>query len=366
MHTPQLSALLLSLLVIPAPGLASLLTCENIRVDGHSFDLSKLKGPHSVVTTRYEPNPPEHFNTTYTLDLCGPLKKSGKAKKGQECPNGTRVCAITHLLQDETDTIMDVTSIAGNLENAGGSQFEYTATRLKTSDSTADSQKEGLRLVLKGGRHPLTRAGREQRAVIELICDRNRTGTEGEWDSEDKYDASKLRLRADEKDEGETKEGDDKDSKDGDKDGDKSDDKGSDKDGEGEDGESITEHQLKKEDAALIWESYGLEKDIDVLRMTWYTKYACEKRDDGGDEGDDPSSSHWGFFTWFILIAFLGIATYLVFSSWLNYNRYGARGWDLLPHSDTIRDVPYLMKDWLRRVLNTVQGTGSRGGYSAV
>lgn len=59
-------------------------------------------------------------------------------------------------------------------------------------------------------------------------------------------------------------------------------------------------------------------------------------------------------------------AAYLIFGSWLNYTRYGARGWDLLPHGDTIRDVPYLMKDWTRSVLNTVQGSGSRGGYSAV
>lgn len=63
---------------------------------------------------------------------------------------------------------------------------------------------------------------------------------------------------------------------------------------------------------------------------------------------------------------FLSIATYLIFGSWLNYNRYGARGWDLLPHGDTIRDVPYLVKDWSRRVFNTVQDSGSRGGYSAV
>jgi len=66
------------------------------------------------------------------------------------------------------------------------------------------------------------------------------------------------------------------------------------------------------------------------------------------------------------LSAFLVTAAYLIFGSWLNYNRYGARGWDLLPHGDTIRDVPYLLKDWTRRVVNTVQGNGSRGGYSAV
>ena len=63
---------------------------------------------------------------------------------------------------------------------------------------------------------------------------------------------------------------------------------------------------------------------------------------------------------------FLTIAAYLIFGSWLNYNRYGARGWDLLPHGDTIRDIPYIMSDWGRRVMNTVQGGGSRGGYSAV
>ena len=75
-------------------------------------------------------------------------------------------------------------------------------------------------------------------------------------------------------------------------------------------------------------------------------------------------------FCWAPLIfqrsAFLAIAAYLIFGSWLNYTRYGARGWDLVPHGDTIRDVPYLLKDWTRSVLNTVQGTGSRGGYSAV
>lgn len=63
---------------------------------------------------------------------------------------------------------------------------------------------------------------------------------------------------------------------------------------------------------------------------------------------------------------FMGIAAYLIFGSWLNYNRYSARGWDVLPHSDTIQDLPYLFRDWMRRVINTIQGGGSRGGYSAV
>ncbi|KPM45652.1 hypothetical protein AK830_g873 [Neonectria ditissima] len=358
MHSSQLSALLLPALAAPVLGLASL-RCDNIRVDGHSFDLSQLKGPHSVVTTRYESSPPSHFNTTYTLDVCAPLEL-GKAKKGERCPNGTRVCAITRFLkdEDEMDTIADINPIAGALENYGGTRFDYSLTRLKTSDSTSDSQKEGLRLVLKGGKHhPIggsAKDDRPQKAIIEFICDRNKTGTEGEWTSEDKY--TKLRVRDEEKNE------------DGDKkeDGDKGSDDGKEEDGDKDkDGEDLSEeHQLKYENSSLIWDGFPSEKDADVLRLTWYTKYACEKREEGDDDGDD--STHWGFFTWFVIVAFLGIAAYLVFSSWLNYNRYGARGWDLLPHSDSIRDVPYLMKDWVRRVLNTVQGTGNRGGYSAV
>jgi len=101
---------------------------------------------------------------------------------------------------------------------------------------------------------------------------------------------------------------------------------------------------------------------IGTLRLEWRTKYACEKAENGGKS----KSGGWGFFTWLVIIVFLVVAAYLIFGSWLNYNRYGARGWDLLPHGDTIRDLPYLMKDFVRRVVTTLQGRGSRGAYSAI
>ncbi|KAK6346201.1 hypothetical protein TWF730_010532 [Orbilia blumenaviensis] len=126
-------------------------------------------------------------------------------------------------------------------------------------------------------------------------------------------------------------------------------------------------------------EKTGLEPDTDgkdsnslkfvsyegdqTLTLEWRTKYACEKVP---GETPAPSQGSWGFFTWFIVIAFLAVAAYLIFGSWLNYNKYGARGWDLLPHSDTLRDLPYLIKDFLRRAVNTFQGSGGRGGYSAI
>lgn len=59
------------------------------------------------------------------------------------------------MINGPSDQISSVVAIAGGLEMVGGSQFDYTLTRLKTSESNADSQKEGVRVVLKGGKHPL-------------------------------------------------------------------------------------------------------------------------------------------------------------------------------------------------------------------
>lgn len=340
----------LALLITPA---SSMLACNNIRVDGQKFDFGQLQGPHSVVTRQKGNAPWEIFNTTYTVNICGPLiKKGGKAS--ESCPHSARACAIKHgkrIGEDEYE-VEDVISIAGDLSNYGGaaSGLDEHVTRLKTSESTSDSQKEGVRITMSGGRHPLERGGKEQRAIIEMLCKKGVKGTEGEWDPTDEYEDTPIdsenvgegasrRLRRAEGEEG---------------------------DGTGDGGEDTTERQLLKENATLIFDSYGPLSDngnVEVLRLTWHTEFACE---DSQQDGGSSSSNHWGFFTWLFVLIFLGTAAYLIFGSWLNYNRYGARGWDLLPHGDTIRDIPYLLKDWTRRVMNTVQGTGSRGGYSAI
>ncbi|KAK7740060.1 type II membrane protein [Diaporthe eres] len=326
---------------MPTPATA-MLQCDKILIDRQKFNFKDLGGPHSVVTTQeLDENQPFQFrNTTYTLDLCAPLKKDGPTR--ESCPNGARVCGIVRGIKDDQDLVQAVIPIAGNLANHGGSDLEPKVTRLKTSDSGADAKKEGVRLVLHGGKDNVSK--RAQQAIVEMVCDKDKTGKEGEWDpKDDKYEPGQEETE----EEGSSAAGQRK-RADGD---------------ENKDGSS--EHQLLKPDSALIFDSYGPlseDKQIDVLRLTWYTKYACE----GLPEDEYPSNQHWGFFTWLVILVFLATASYLIFGSWLNYNRYGARGWDLLPHSDTIRDIPYLLKDWTRRVLNTVQGTGSRGGYSAV
>lgn len=342
--------------------------CSHIRVEGQSFDLSSLSGEYSV--SHLEPHPPTTHNTTYTLNVCGPLKRKKGVPRNEQCHQSARVCAIERTIghhkvdgEKKQETVVEVTGvidIAGEFVH-DGLELDPAFTRLKTSSSNADSEKEGLRVELHGGRYPFEkRHGRKQRAIIEFVCDQERTGLEGlVEDGETKQAGGSSALARGAPDEATADEDKDDDGEEGDgsRSPDDDDDKGKDDDRR-----------------SLRYISYGATSDDiaeDTLRLEWRTKYACEGMRDGGKE-DQPrksGSGHWGFFTWFIIVVFLATASYLIFGSWLNYNRYGARGWDLLPHGDTIRDIPYLLRDFVRRVVNTVQGTrggGSRGGYSAV
>ncbi|KAI9874019.1 MAG: hypothetical protein M1830_010293 [Pleopsidium flavum] len=313
-------SLLPTLLLLPHLSSAVSIDCKHVLVDGVSFDISALDGPHSVVWSRQ--HPPSIVNTTFTVDVCKPLKRTKGVPKDDE------FCGIEHTTNtfDNTDTISGVIPIAGNYPTESGRTLDPQWTRLKTSSSHADSRKEGVRLEMHGGMYPFDdrKRGRKQEAVIEFICDPRRTGLEDEDEEERRRDVKETEDDDDEED----------------------------------------------ERRSLRFISYGAVDEIDVLRLEWLTKHACEDAKNGDNNDDENRSRHWGFFTWFIVIAFLATATYLIFGSWLNYNRYGARGWDLLPHGDTIRDVPYLLRDWARRVVSTVQGGGSRGGgrggYSAV
>ncbi|EEQ84135.1 hypothetical protein RJZ56_000543 [Blastomyces dermatitidis] len=298
------------LLLFPTLSYGVTLDCDRIVVDSKLWNLRSLAGPHSVYNV--VEHPPTTINTTYTVNLCQPLKET-------ECPSGTMICGVQRSSND--NKVLGAIPIAGIYVQNSGRNLDPKVTRLKSSDS----QHEGLRVELHGGKYPFNGKDYKQQAVIEMTCDLERTGLEGDW-------SGKRTKRADE---------------DG-SDGDKKDDKAGD--------------TKKGDEKSLQFKSYGLVDNVFVLRLDWLTKYACEDFEDGGNE----KNNHWGLFTWLIVIVFLCTAAYLIFGSWLNYNRYGARGWDLLPHGDTIRDIPYILKDWGRKVVTTVQGPGPRGGYSAV
>ncbi|KAF2084065.1 hypothetical protein K490DRAFT_8191, partial [Saccharata proteae CBS 121410] len=324
------------LLALPSLVSAVNLNCNDIIIDGQKFDLSPLDGPHAIHYI-YE-SPPTTFNTTFMVDICKPLGKLKGVDKGYQCPVGTRVCATYYEYNhvENKEHISRVIPIAGDYTMSKHAGLDPKITRLKNSDSHADKDKEGLRIELHGGQYPFdSKKGTKEKAIIEFVCDRNRTG-----------------LENDEKDERETEER-------------RHDDDSDDGDGDDDDYDPGENQDMSH---SLTYQSYNNEDGIETLRLNWRTKYACEDASSspGSGGGNGAKSDHWGFMTWLIIILFLLIATYLIFGSWLNYNRYGARGWDLVPHGDTIRDLPYIMKDIGRNVVGKLQGGGNRGGYSAV
>ncbi|KAM0714009.1 hypothetical protein Q7P37_010973 [Cladosporium fusiforme] len=323
------------LLALPAAITASNLDCEHIRVDKQDFNLSPLGGPKTVHLQEYDP--PSIANTTFTIDICKKLTRDPEIPNEKQCPSGTQVCGVEEVYgRDGTHITTKVQPIAGEFIVSHGRALDPRWTRLKGSASNEDAEREGLRLELNGGKYPENKEGVPHKAIVEFLCDAELTGNEGFGDAKEK----RVVRRA----EGEGE-----------------------KEGEGEPDDEITLPDLDKGKSMefLSFKPEGEEK-TKVLRLRWKTKYACENAE--APPAAPKKSNSWGFFTWFLIIVFLLAASYIIFGSWLNYNRYGARGWDLIPHGDTIRDLPYIVKDFGSSVAGRIQvgGGDSRGGYSAV
>jgi hypothetical protein len=93
MRIPQASANTAIISTILFPFFAAAvrnLDCEDIRTDGAHWNLSKLGGPKSVMHP--VDDGASWKNTTYTIDLCRPLRRESfdKIPEAQQCPSGTR------------------------------------------------------------------------------------------------------------------------------------------------------------------------------------------------------------------------------------------------------------------------------------
>lgn len=124
---------------------------------------------------------------------------------------------------------------------------------MKGSPSSADRDKEGLRLEMHGGKDD---DGNKQKAIVEFLCPSKH------------IERMYLSNVATTDDEG-----------------------GADKSGEETDDDNGGTIKL------LSWDNEG--DNTKILRLKWETQHACENAQDGGSSS---SSGHWGFFTWFILM----------------------------------------------------------------
>jgi hypothetical protein len=248
--------------------------CHLILQEGIKFDISELGGARSAVHN--EILDLSTTNTTYTINVCRPLGKVKGNKAEEQCPNGSRskydffsldqlansatVCAITRSAANgEASFIESVTPIAGDLTLQGGGNLDAKFTRLKTSSSAGDVGKEGLRLEMNGGFKTINKQKRKQKAIIEFICDKERSGLENLPSSEDQYDEMKENWAKNKREENNTT------------------------------------------TPSLEFFNYVPDADdtMDILRLNWRTRYACE---DYKEQKDAEKSVRWGFFTWFIIM----------------------------------------------------------------
>lgn len=178
------------------------------------------------------------------------------------CANLVSVCAIDRLIKNGTDEFIFAYPIAGSLENHGGGPLDSKWTLLRKSTSNEGSKKEGLSLEMHGGFRGIGKQKKSQKAIVEFVCDREREGLENLLDPEDKYESPKSRR------------------------------------GEGE--KRDEEPKDDQNSPSLQFDSYDTrDEKVDVLRLNWRTKYACE---DSKGEQDAEKKAGWGFFTWFILM----------------------------------------------------------------
>jgi hypothetical protein len=169
------------------------------------------------------------------------------------------VCSITRVItkgDNPKDDVVEIFPIAGELRQHGGKDLDAKWELLKGSGSSADTDREGLRVFLNGGFKEENKKKKPQKAIVEFECDPNKTGLENLPDPEDHYTEPNKK-----RDEGVEK------------------------------GEDL--------DPSLQFVSYTDEDGTDILRLKWWTKAACAKRE---DEPEPEKGQHWGLFTWFIIM----------------------------------------------------------------
>ncbi|KAH7339886.1 autophagy-related protein 27 [Rhizoctonia solani] len=101
--------------------------------------------------------------------------------------------------------------------------------------------------------------------------------------------------------------------------------------------------------------------DGSQVSAEWKAIEACGASKDPSSGDADPGGSSMG---WFFFILLVIIVAYFALGAYHNYNQYGAAGWDLIPHRDFWRDVPYLIRDLVSHLFTS--GRSGRGGYTSV
>ncbi|KAI8970666.1 autophagy-related protein 27 [Pilobolus umbonatus] len=113
-----------------------------------------------------------------------------------------------------------------------------------------------------------------------------------------------------------------------------------------------------------------------VLTLQWKTVFACATKIDESKPGDstpdkgkeeEPAKKGMSGLSIFFTTLFVVIGVYFVGGAFYNYKVYNAKGLDLIPHREFWLDFPYLVKDLIAHLMESIMPhrRGS-GGYVSV
>ncbi|KAI9273071.1 autophagy-related protein 27 [Phascolomyces articulosus] len=111
-----------------------------------------------------------------------------------------------------------------------------------------------------------------------------------------------------------------------------------------------------------------------VMSLNWKTVFACGTKEgeappppSNGDNGNEEKSEGMSGAGVFFTIIGVVLAIYFVGGAFYNFKMYNARGLDLIPHRDFWLDLPYLIKDLISHLVDSIMShrRGS-GGYVSV
>ncbi|GAA6064510.1 hypothetical protein JCM10212_004871 [Sporobolomyces blumeae] len=240
--------------------------------------------------------PPTVTITKYDLSLCSALP-STDLPPSDSCPPGTRLCMSTYTSRPDDPSLPDrILSVVPITVEPEGQELDAILSKVEGVD-------EAQEWVMEVGGGTYNRVG--QRARFLMKCNKDAKGT----------------------------------------------------------APTVTEYHSK----------------LGILDLEWTTAAACPRSsddpppsdnnpnpDDGRNDrgGDDDErrgkDSGMGFFGWLFTLLVLGLIAYFVLGSYHNYSQYGATGWDMIPHRDLWRELPFILGDLVR------PRGGSRAGYSSL
>ncbi|KAI9033719.1 autophagy-related protein 27 [Phycomyces nitens] len=268
------------------------------------LDLSRLNRLFTI--THNETTYPTITSTQTEINICDPLSIPRDVDEEDFCKNGTYICRRVINSKRGSDRVISVQAIAGESK---GSKLDYSLEIPKDTQQDLSQTGAQLSLWLHG---EAINSNKSLSALITLECDTSQST---------KDDPTEPRI------------------------------------------ESFTDN---------------------VLLVHWKTVFGCaaqpkqtipkedepskdEPSKDEPSKDKDPKDTRGmsGFSTFFI---FVGLLMGLYFGGFAlyNYKVYNARGIDLVPHRDFWIELPYLIKDLITHVMDSMSSTRRGGGYASV